>query len=100
MNKPTRKAKITEATDNSNGDWKCDAFLNKYIKHPVTGKLSKVGKSIRLYKTNPVDLMLINRYTRDPSLVSEMDTDMFVNTFALANNEETNAEITEDSYFG
>lgn len=100
MNKPTRKAKITETTDNSNGDWRCDAFLNKYIKHPKTGKLSKVGKSIRLYLDNPVDAMLINRYTRDPELVSEMDSPMFVHTFALANNNSESTEITEDAYFG
>ena len=99
MDKVTRKAKITQATNNGSDDWKCDAFLNKYIKHPKTGKLSKVGKSIRLYKDNPVDLMLINRYTRDPELVSEMDSPMFVHTFALANSSES-TEITEDSYFG
>ena len=99
MNKPTRTAKITESAD-SNTDWKCDGFINTYLKHPKSGKLSKVGKSIRLYKSNPVDDMLINRYSRDPELISEMDTDSYVHTFALANNEESKAEITEDSFFG
>lgn len=99
MGKVTRKAKITEATDNST-EWQCDAFLNKYLKHPKSGKLAKVGKSIRLYKTNPVDAMLINRYTRDPELVTEMDTALFVHTFALANSSENKAEFTEDDIFG
>lgn len=100
MTKVTRTAKITEATDNNNGDWKCDAFINTYLKHPKTGKLAKVGKSIRLYKENPVDAMLMARYTREPDLISEMDSDRYVHTFALANNEESKGEITEESFFG
>lgn len=98
MSNVTRTAKITESND-SNESWKCDAFINKYIKHPKTDKLNKVGKSIRLYKTNAVDDMLIKRYSRDPELVTEMDTPMFVHTFALANNESKD-EVTEDSFFG
>ena len=99
MTKVTRTAKITEANE-TNNDWKCDAFINTYLKHPKSGKLAKVGKSIRLYKDNPVDAMLISRYTRDPELVSEMDTDLFVHTFALANNSESKSEFTEDDIFG
>lgn len=99
MTKVTRTAKITEANE-TNDSWKCDAFINKYLKHPKTGKLSKVGKSIRLYKDSPVDNMLIGRYTRDPELITEMDTPMYVHTFALANNNSESTEITEDSYFG
>ena len=98
MNKPTRTAKITESSD-SNNDWKCDAFINKFLKHPKTGKLAKVGKSIRLYKDKPVDAMLMARYTREPDLISEMDTPMYVHTFALSNSESKD-EVTEDSYFG
>lgn len=99
MEKVTRKAKITETTDNST-DWKCDAFINLYLKHPKTGKLAKIGKSIRLYKSSPVDEMLINRYSRDPELVSEMDSGPYVHTFAIANNEDTKSEFTEDDIFG
>ena len=77
-NQVTRQGKVyaNDSNDNTNNtnNWKpADAWLNAYLVD-IEGNRTKLGnKGYMLFKDNPADLIVIEKFTANPELVKEMN---------------------------
>ena len=81
-------------TSDSKSDFvRADAFLNIKLK-ASEGKAYRIGNTGQaLYAKNVADKVLIDRYSANPELVSELDTKLLEFSFVLLNGEPAAAPV-------
>lgn len=82
-------------TSDSKSDFvRADAFLNIKLKSTSAGKAYRIGNTGQaLYAKNVADKVLIDRYSANPELVSELDTKLLEFSFVLLNGEPAAAPV-------